>query len=71
MNASDFLQRNGCQPPQKQYYIEKDRRFENDWPPYGFMMIGKEQLKNFRGAINEVNRIPAIRDLGGTQLYFH
>lgn len=45
----------GCQPPHKQY-IEKDRRFGNDWPPYGFTMIGKERLNNFRAAINEVNR---------------
>lgn len=46
---------NGCQPPHNPYK-EKDRRFGNDWPPYGFTMIGKERVKNFRAAILEVNR---------------
>jgi len=46
---------NGCQPPHKPYK-EKDRQFGNDWPPYGFTMIGKERLKIFRAAIMEVNR---------------
>jgi len=45
---------NGCQPPHKPYK-EQDRRFGNDWPPYGFTMVGKERLKNFRAAILEVN----------------
>ena len=58
MEACNF--RNGCQPPHEPY-IEKDRRFRNDWPPYGFMMIGKEQLNSFRAAINEVNRILVVR----------
>mmetsp|Transcript_18965 Transcript_18965/g.24411 ORF Transcript_18965/g.24411 Transcript_18965/m.24411 type:complete len:386 (+) Transcript_18965:38-1195(+) len=53
-NAGACNFRNGCQPPHKQY-IEKKRRFGNDWPPYGFTMIGKERLNNFRAAIIEVN----------------
>lgn len=55
-----------CAPPH-QPYDAKARQFGNDWPPYGYTMIGKERLENFRAAIEEVNRkgIPgAIAELG-------
>lgn len=51
--ACDF--QTGCQPPHKPYR-EHARKFGDDWPPYGYTMIGKERLANFRAAILEVNR---------------
>lgn len=57
---------NGCQPPHAPY-DENARKFGDDWPPYGYTMIGKERLKNFRAAILEVNRnrVPgAIAEFG-------
>lgn len=62
--ACDF--QTGCKPPHKPYR-ENHRRFGDDWPPYGFTMIGKERLTNFRAAILEVNRnhVPgAIAEFG-------
>ena len=55
----------GCSKHQK--YIEKDRLYGNDWPPFGYTMIGKTRLENFRAAIHEVDRnnIPgAIVEMG-------
>ena len=37
-------------------YVEKDRLYGNDWPPFGYTMIGKKRLENFRCAIQEVDR---------------
>lgn len=62
--ACDF--QTGCQPPHKPYR-EHARKFGDDWPPYGYTMIGKERLANFRAAILEVNRkhVPgAIAEFG-------
>jgi len=32
------------------------RLFGNDWPPFGYTMVGSTRLENFRAAIDEVNR---------------
>lgn len=48
-------------------YVEVDRFYGNDWPPFGYTMIGKQRLENFRAAIHEVdrNKIPgAIIETG-------
>jgi len=45
----------GCALPHKPFSPE-NRRFGNDWPPYGFTMVGTERLKNFRAAVLEVHR---------------
>lgn len=37
-------------------YNEKLRKYGNDWPPFGYTMIGKVRLENFRAAIEEVDR---------------
>ena len=37
-------------------YDEQLRKYGNDWPPFGFTMVGKVRLENFRAAIEEVNR---------------
>jgi len=55
-----------CAPPHAPY-LEDQRKFGKDWPPYGFTMIGKARLDNFRAAILDVNRnhIPgAIAEFG-------
>jgi len=38
------------------------RKYGNDWPPYGYTMIGTTRLENFRAAIEDVNRnkIPGV-----------
>mmetsp|Transcript_42229 Transcript_42229/g.82878 ORF Transcript_42229/g.82878 Transcript_42229/m.82878 type:complete len:351 (+) Transcript_42229:37-1089(+) len=38
------------------------RYYGNDWPPFGYTMIGNARLENFRAAIEEVNRnkIPGV-----------
>jgi O-methyltransferase len=30
--------------------------YGNDWPPFGYTMIGKKRLEQFRAAIHEVDR---------------
>jgi O-methyltransferase len=48
-------------------YNDRARYYGQDWPPYGYTMIGLRRLDNFRCAIQEVNRrkIPgAIVELG-------
>ena len=48
-------------------YDEKLRYYGNDWPPFGYTMVGTARLENFRAAIHEVDRnnIPgAIVELG-------
>ncbi|CAB9517962.1 O-methyltransferase [Seminavis robusta] len=48
-------------------YTPEERNYGNDWPPYGYTMVGYKRLENFRAAIEEVNRnqIPgAIMELG-------
>ena len=44
-------------------YVEEERLYGNDWPPFGYTMIGKKRLDNFRCAIHEVdkNNIPGKR----------
>jgi len=54
-NAGRCNQDNGCQPPHSPY-VDELRNFGDDWPPYGFTMVGMERLKNFQAAIQEVNR---------------
>lgn len=46
----------GGVPPPHGPYDALTRRFGNDWPPYGYTMIGMERLQNFMCAINEINR---------------
>jgi hypothetical protein len=48
-------------------YEERLRAVGRDWPPFGYTMIGKARMQNFRNAIEEVNQngIPgAIVELG-------
>lgn len=37
-------------------YDAKLREFGNDWPPFGYTMIGKQRLEQFRASIHEVDR---------------
>jgi len=37
-------------------YVEVERKYGLDWPPFGYTMIGKQRLENFRAAIHEVDR---------------
>jgi hypothetical protein len=37
-------------------YNAIERKFGNDWPPFGYTMIGNTRLENFRAAIEDVNR---------------
>lgn len=37
-------------------YDENLRKYGNDWPPFGYTMVGKVRLENFRAAIEEVDR---------------
>lgn len=37
-------------------YEHELRQYGNDWPPFGYTMIGLTRLENFRAAILEVNR---------------
>mmetsp|Transcript_37124 Transcript_37124/g.90246 ORF Transcript_37124/g.90246 Transcript_37124/m.90246 type:complete len:327 (-) Transcript_37124:321-1301(-) len=46
--------RNGCAPPHAPF-DSKLRRFGDDWPPYGYTMVGTERLTNLRGALMEVH----------------
>ncbi|EEC43105.1 macrocin o-methyltransferase domain-containing protein [Phaeodactylum tricornutum CCAP 1055/1] len=60
-NAADRI----GQPPFP--YKESLRATGNDWPPFGYTMIGKARAENFRNAIEEVNQhnIPgAVVELG-------
>jgi len=34
-------------------YDETQRKFGNDWPPFGYTMIGKTRIENFRYVQNE------------------
>jgi len=43
-----------CSKNQK--YDESLRLYGDDWPPYGYTMVGKTRLENFRAAIHEVDR---------------
>ena len=55
----------GCKTTQP--YNPVERKYGDDWPPTGFMMVGNERLENFRSAIEEINRnnIPgAIVEMG-------
>ncbi|CAJ1944954.1 unnamed protein product [Cylindrotheca closterium] len=55
-----------CLPPHDPYNSFL-RRFGDDWPPYGYTMIGIERLQSFMSAINEVNRnhvLGAIMEFG-------
>jgi hypothetical protein len=48
-------------------FEERLRAVGEDWPPFGYTMIGKARMQNFRNAIEEVNQngIPgAIVELG-------
>jgi len=40
----------------KEKYNAIERKFGNDWPPFGYTMIGNTRLENFRAAIEDVNR---------------
>lgn len=43
------------------------RKWGNDWPPFGYSMMGRARLQNFRAAVEDVNRqhIPgSIVELG-------
>ena len=56
----------GCQPPLLPY-DEELRMYGNDWPPFGYTMIGKARLENLRAALEEVDRkqIPgAVVEMG-------
>ena len=56
----------GCKKHHLPYDAEL-RYYGNDWPPFGYTMIGRARLENLRAAIEEVNRnhIPgAIVELG-------
>jgi len=56
-----------CVPRNFKPYNAKVRQFGNDWPPYGFTMVGRERLMNFRNAILEVNQnniLGAIAEFG-------
>lgn len=46
--------RDGCAT--KAPYDEKLRQFGDDWPPFGYTMIGKQRLEQFRASIHEVDR---------------
>ena len=37
-------------------YDEALRQFGGDWPPFGYTMIGKQRLEQFRASIHEVDR---------------
>lgn len=37
-------------------YDENKRKYGLDWPPFGYTMIGKARLENFRAAMEEVDR---------------
>lgn len=37
-------------------YVEEERLYGNDWPPFGYTMIGKKRLEQFRASIHEVDR---------------
>lgn len=48
-------------------YNDEQRNWGVDWPPFGYSMMGRVRLENFRAAIEDVNRksIPgAIVELG-------
>jgi hypothetical protein len=48
-------------------YNAERRKWGNDWPPFGYVMMGRVCLQNFRAAIEDVNRkrIPgSIIELG-------
>lgn len=65
-SAGRCVSHNGCKPPHAAYDANL-RKYGNDWPPYGYTMVGKVRLENFRAAICDVNRneIPgAIMELG-------
>lgn len=49
------MQAGNCAPPHHPY-DENARNNGQDWPPYGFTMVGKRRLQNFRAAILETDR---------------
>jgi hypothetical protein len=58
---------NNCPWAEIKPYVAVHREYGNDWPPFGYTMVGKVRLNNFRAAIDEVNRnnIPgAIVEMG-------
>ena len=57
-NQGKCAGKGGCS--EQAAYVEVERLYGNDWPPFGYTMIGKQRLENFRAAIHEVdqNNIP-------------
>ena len=52
-----------CRPEDHMPYDPTKRRFGQDYPPFGYTMIGMTRLENIRAAIDDVNRNGVVGDV--------